>query len=99
MCGVHLWVTRVERKKMSIQPSSNLVMIGDQPLPCEPQPRRVFCFLVYSPKMQNMLTKTIRNQRNEFKLFLVLLHSAEELQTFKIYFGSELDTKRKRVDY
>jgi len=72
-------------------------MINDQSFPCESQPRRVSCFLVDSSKKQKFLTKAARNKHNQYELFLVSLHFAEELETFKTDFGSELDTKLKEL--
>jgi len=37
---------------MSIQPSNDLMLIGDTPFQCESQPRRVCCLLVDSAKMK-----------------------------------------------
>jgi len=39
---------------MSVQPSNDLVLIGDIPFPCESQPRSVLCLLVDSFKMQKI---------------------------------------------
>jgi hypothetical protein len=68
---------------MSIQPLNNSVLIGDTPFACESQPRRVSCLLVDSSKMQKKLAKTARNKHTESELFLVSLHSSEELESIK----------------
>ena len=72
-------------------------MINDQLFPCESQPSRISCLLVDSSKMQKFLTKATRNKHNECELFQVSLHFAEELQTIKTEFGSELDNKFKEL--
>ncbi len=82
---------------MSIQPSNNSVLIGDLPLACESQPRRVSCILVDSSKMQKMLAKAKRNKHTESELFLVSLHFSEELESIKTDFGPELDTQLKKL--
>ena len=48
---------------MSIQPSNNVVLIGDQALSCESQSRRFSCLLVNSSKMQQILASAARNKR------------------------------------
>ncbi len=45
---------------MSIQPSNDLVLIGDMPFSRELQPRRVSCLLVDSDNMQKILAKAER---------------------------------------
>ena len=62
---------------MSIQPSENMVLIGDIPFLCESQPRRVSCLLVDSSKMHKILVKVARSKHTESELFLVYLHFAE----------------------
>jgi hypothetical protein len=64
---------------MCIQPPNNSVLIGDMPLACESQPRRVSCLLVDSSKMQNFLAKATRNKHKKSELFLVSLHFSKEL--------------------
>ena len=77
---------------MSIQPSNNVVVIGDHPFPCESQPRRVSCLLVNSSsKMHQILAKVTRNKRTKIGLFLVSLNFAKELESIKTDFGSKLD--------
>ncbi len=82
---------------MSIQPSNNSVLIGDIPLACESQPRRVSCLLVYLSKMQKILVKVARNKHTESELFLVSLHFSEELESIKMEFGPDMDTQLKKL--
>ena len=53
--------------------------------------------LVESSKIQKYLTKEACNKHDEYELFLVSLHFNEELQSNKMNFGSELDTKLKKL--
>ena len=55
---------------MSMHPSNNVQLVGDQSFPCEPQPRRISCLVVYSSKMQITLLKAARDKRNESDSFL-----------------------------
>jgi len=56
---------------MSIQPSNDLVLIGDIPFSCEPQLRRVSCLLIDPSKMQTILLgKATRNKQTKRELFL-----------------------------
>jgi hypothetical protein len=80
---------------MSIQPSKDMVLVGDLPFVCESQPRRVLCLLVDSSKMHKILAKAARSKHRESELFLVSLHFVEELESVKIDFGPELDTQLK----
>ena len=82
---------------MSIQPSKDLVLIGDIPFSCELQPRRVPCLLVSSSQMQQILAKAARNKHTESELFLVSLHFAEELEHIKTNFSLELDIQLKEL--
>jgi hypothetical protein len=82
---------------ISIQPSNNLVLIGDIPFSCESHPRRVSCLLVDSYKMQKILAKAARNKHTKSELFLVSLHFFEELESIKTVFGPELDTQLKEL--
>ncbi len=82
---------------MSIQPSNNLVLIGDTPFPCESQPRWISGLLVDSAKMQKILAKVARNKHTESKLFLVSLHFAEELEPIKADFDLKLDAQLKEL--
>jgi hypothetical protein len=77
---------------MSIQPSKDMVLIGDIPFVCKSQPRRVSCLLVESSKMHTILAKAPRSKHKKSELFLVSLHFAEELEYIKTYFDPELDT-------
>ena len=82
---------------MFIQPSNKSVLIGDIPLACESQPRRVSCLLVDSSKMQKILVKVARNKHTKSELFLVSLHFCEELESIKTDFVPELDTQLKKL--
>jgi hypothetical protein len=55
--------------------------IGNQPFPCESQPRRVSCRLVDSSKIRIILTNVAQNRRTQSKQILVSLHFTEELET------------------
>ena len=68
---------------MTIQPSNDLVLIGDIPFSCESQPRRVSCLLVDSSKMQKLLAKAARNKQTESELLIPSLHFAEELESIE----------------
>ena len=68
---------------MLIQPSHDLVLMGDIPFVCESQPRRGSCILVDSFKIQKILAKAARNKQTESELFLVPLHFAKELESNK----------------
>ncbi len=82
---------------MSIQPPNNFVFIGDMPLACESQPRRVSCLLVDSSKMQKIVAKATRNKHTESEMCLVSLHFSEELESIKMDFGPEQDTQLKKL--
>ena len=49
----------MKKLNMSIQPSNDLVIIGDIPFSCESQPRCDLCLLVDSSKMQKILAKAV----------------------------------------
>ena len=82
---------------MSIQPSKDMVLIGDIPFLCESQPRRFSCLLVDSSKMHKILAKVARSKHTESELFLVSLHFSEQLESIKTDFGPELDTRLKEL--
>jgi hypothetical protein len=85
MYGFHLWVTNIERLKYV--PFNNLVMICDQPFRCEPKPRRVWCLMVDSSKMQKCSTMPTRDKRTEDDLIVVSLHESGEVDILKTDFG------------
>jgi len=80
---------------MYIQPSKDMVLIGDIPFSRESQPRRVSCLLAGSSKMQKILAKSARNKHIERELCLVSLRFAEEFMSIKTDFGPELDSQLK----
>jgi hypothetical protein len=80
---------------MSIQPSKDLVLIGDISFSCESQPRLVLCLLVDLSEMQNFVAKAARNKHTESELFLVYIHFAKELESIKTEFGPILDIPLK----
>ena len=83
---------------MYIQPSDDLVLIGDRTVQCESQSRQASRLLVDSFKMQKILTKAARNKHIESELFLVSpLHLTEELESIKTDFGPELDTQLRKL--
>ena len=77
----------MKKSNMSIQPSKDVVVIGDILFSCESQPRRVSCCLVDSSKMHKILAKVARNKHAESELFLVSLHFAKELYSIKTDIG------------
>ncbi len=82
---------------MSIQPTNDLVLIGDTPFQCESQPRRGSCLPVDSSEMQKILAEVARNKHTKSELLFVLLHFAKELESIKTDFGPELDTPFKEL--
>jgi hypothetical protein len=82
---------------MSIQPSNDMVLIGDAPLSCESQPRWVSCLLVDSSKMQKTLATVARNKHTNSGLFSLSLDFAEELESIETNFGPELDIQLKEL--
>jgi hypothetical protein len=85
----------MKEMNMSIQPSKDMVLIGGISFICVSQPRRVSCFLVDSSKMHKILAKAARNKHTKSELFLLSLHFAKELESIKIDFAPELDTRLK----
>ncbi len=82
---------------MSIQPSNDLVLIGDMSFPCESQSRRVSCLLVNSHKMQKIVSKATYNKHTKSELLLVSLNFSEQLESIKTDFGPELDIQVKEL--
>jgi hypothetical protein len=83
---------------MSIQPSKDLVLIGNISFSCESQPRRVSLLLVDSSKMQKVFARAARNKHIESELFLGPLHFPEELESITTDFGPELNIPLKELD-
>jgi hypothetical protein len=83
--------------KMSIQPSKDMVLIGDISFLCESQSRRASCLLVDSSKMHKILPKAARSKHTQTGLYLMSFHFAEELVSIKINSGPELDTQVKEL--
>ena len=52
----------VKEFNVSIQPSKDMVLIGDISFLCESQPRRVLCLRVDSSKMHKILAKAARSK-------------------------------------
>jgi len=95
---IFIWSPIMKELNMSIQPSNDLVLIGDIPFSCESQSRRISRLLVYSSKMQKMIAKATRSKHTKSKLFLVSLHFAEESESIKTDdFGPELETQLKEL--
>ncbi len=79
----------IKELNMSIQPSNDLVLIGDTPFQYDLQPRRVSCLLDDSSKIRKIKQKIARNKHIESEFSLVSFHFLEELEPIKTDFGPE----------
>jgi hypothetical protein len=53
---------------------------------CNCESRSIFCMLVESDKMNRIVVKQARNEKNPIEVFRIFLHNVEELASVKSIF-------------
>ncbi len=65
--------------------------MGDFTIQCDRESRRISCLIVDTNKMNQIIAKHARNNKDPVDVFLISLHFADELAFVKSDFGGQFD--------
>jgi hypothetical protein len=95
--GIILGLPTLKQLNVVIQPTLNTFTIGDLTINCNSESRRIFCMIVDSDKMEQVIVKHAQNKKNPSDVFLISLHFVEDLASVKSDFGEQFDQQLKQL--
>ncbi len=80
-----------------MHPSLNTFSMGNLTINCNRESRRIYCMIVDSDKLDQIIVKQVRNKNNPSDVLLISLYFAEDLATIKRDFGEHFDKQFKQL--
>ena len=89
-----LGLPALKKLEVVIHPNLNSFTMGDYTIQCNRESRRISCLIVDTDKMNKLIAKLTRKNKDSVDVFLISLHFTEELASVKVILENSLTNNR-----